>query len=78
MLPEAKGAPTPLKAAEIATADKAGTPVTAPPAPSEPYAKKPANSTAETGAGDADAGNKPSDKPADPDVVPTKRGGQNE
>jgi NADH-quinone oxidoreductase subunit C len=78
MLPQAKGAPTPLAAAEIAKADKAQAPVAAPSAPSQPYGKEDAKSTAETGKGDADPGNKPSEKPVDPDVKPGKGGGQSQ
>jgi NADH-quinone oxidoreductase subunit C len=78
MLPEAKGAPTPLKADDIAKADKAQTPVASSPAPSQPYGKEDAKSTADTGKGDADPGNKAAEKPVDPDVVPTDRGGQNQ
>lgn len=78
LLPEAKGAPTPLSAAEIAKADKAQSPVQAPKAPSEPYAKKDAQSTADTGKGDPHPGNKADEKPVDPDVTPSKNGGQNQ
>lgn len=74
-LPEAKGAPTPVTATQVQKADTAETAKAAPPAPSEPYAKKDAESTAETGAGKADSDAAP--KPADPDVVPGK-GGQNQ
>jgi NADH-quinone oxidoreductase subunit C len=77
-LPEAKGAPTPLNADAIQKADAAQTPAKAPTAGSEPYAKNDATSTAKTGAGDADAGNKRDDKPVDADVVPTKGEGQNQ
>ena len=77
MLPQAKGAPTPLKAAEIAKADSAESPVRAPDAPSQTYAKETATSTAETGKGDAHPGNKAHEKPVDPDIVPGK-GGQNQ
>ena len=78
MLPEAKGAPTPLKADEIVKADAARSPTQSPKAGSEPYAKNDATGTAKTGAGDADPGNAPQDKPKDSDVVPTKGGGQNQ
>ena len=78
MLPEAKGAPTPLKADEIVKADAARSPTQSPKAGSEPYAKNDATGTAKTGAGDADPGNTPQDKPKDSDVVPTKGGGQNQ
>jgi NADH-quinone oxidoreductase subunit C len=62
MLPEAKGAPTPLTADEIAKADAAKSAAAAPAA-----TPKVTDSTAQTGAGKAgpDAG----PKPADPDVV---------
>lgn len=76
MVPEAKGAPTPLKAAEIAKADKAATPVEKPTAPSQPYAKEDAKSTADTGKGDSHPGNKAEEKPVDPDVVPEKGEGK--
>ena len=69
--PEAKGAPTPLKADEIAgdTQDK-----------TKPQAEEPKTSddTSKTGAGQPDPGNQPEDKPNDPDVVPPKDGGQNQ
>ncbi len=74
-LPEAKGAPTPLSADTIQKADAAKTPATPGGAPSQPYGKT-AESTGETGAGKAGPGDGP--KPADPDVVPTKGGGQNQ
>jgi len=81
-LPEAKGAPTPLSADAIKKADSAQTATAAPTAPSEPYAKKDAPSTAQSGAGDADPGNKREDKPKDPDVLPSRgvngTGGQNQ
>ncbi|KQM64864.1 NADH dehydrogenase [Sphingomonas sp. Leaf17] len=76
-LPQAKGAPTPLSAAEIAKAAAAATPTKAPPA--EPKASE---STAQTGAGERDPGNEARDKPVNPDVVPTTganaSGGQNQ
>jgi NADH-quinone oxidoreductase subunit C len=78
MLPEAKGAPTPLKADDIAKADAARSPTQPPKAGSEPYAKNDSTGTASTGAGDAGPGNQRQDKPKDPDVVPTKGGGQNQ
>ena len=80
-LPEAKGAPTPLNATQIQKADTAETAKAPPAAASEPYGKKDAASTAETGAGRSgpDAGGP---KPADPDVIPSKTGdgtgGQNQ
>jgi len=78
MLPQAKGAPTPLKAADIVKADKADSAAAAPKAPSEPYAKEDAKSTAETGKGDTHPGNRVEEKPIDPDVKPGKGGGQNQ
>ena len=78
MLPEAKGAPTPLKADTIVKADAAKAPTETPKAGSEPYAKTTTDSTADTGAGKGHAGNKAAEKPADPDVVPTKGEGQNQ
>ena len=75
-LPEAKGAPTPATATEVQKAGTAETPKQAAPASSEPYAKKDATSTAETGAGRNESAGAP--KPAEPDVVPTKGGGQNQ
>lgn len=78
-LPQAKGAPTPLKADEIAKADAAQT---AKAAPVEP---KTTESTKQSGAGEPDPGNEAKDKPKDPDVVPGKgdegdkgTGGQNQ
>ncbi|MEH3159130.1 MAG: NADH-quinone oxidoreductase subunit C [Sphingomonas taxi] len=78
MLPEAKGAPTPLKADTIVKADAAKAPVETPKAGSEPYAKTATDSAADTGAGKADAGNTAGEKPAEADVVPTKGQGQNQ
>ncbi|HEX8302281.1 NADH-quinone oxidoreductase subunit C [Sphingomonas sp.] len=72
--PEAKGAPTPLKADEIAKAD-------APAAqPAKPRAKraKTVESPSQTGAGENSPGNQPESKPKDPDVVPSKGKGQNQ
>ncbi|MFA6114500.1 MAG: NADH-quinone oxidoreductase subunit C [Sphingomonas sp.] len=65
-LPEAKGAPTPLKADEIQKADAAKTAAAAPPA-----TPKVTESTAQTGAGKASPDAAP--KPADPDVVKKPR-----
>jgi len=62
MLPEAKGAPTPLKADEIQKADAAKAAAKAPAA-----TPKATESTAQTGAGKASPDAKP--KPANPDVV---------
>ncbi|WP_341207338.1 NADH-quinone oxidoreductase subunit C [uncultured Sphingomonas sp.] len=75
-LPEAKGAPTPAIATEVQKAGAAQTPKQEAPAPSQPYAKKDTTSTAETGAGRAESDAEP--KPGDPDVVPSKGGGQNQ
>ena len=75
-LPEAKGAPTPATATEVQKADAAQTPRQDAPAPSQPYANKDATSTAQTGAGRPVSDAAP--KPRDPDVVPSKHGGQNQ
>ncbi len=77
-LPQAKGAQTPLSADAIQKADAAQSATRAPTAPSEPYAKKDAPGTAQTGAGEPDAGNQKQDKPVESDVIPTKGGGQNQ
>ncbi len=75
-LPQEKGAPTPLSADAVQKADAAQSAKRTPDAPSEPYAKKDATTTAETGVGKASSDASP--KPADPDVVPGKGGGQNQ
>ncbi|WP_445192560.1 NADH-quinone oxidoreductase subunit C [Sphingomonas sp. Tas61C01] len=75
-LPEAKGAQTPLSADAIVKADAAQSAAKAPTASSEPYAKADATSTAQTGAGKPHPHAGP--KPADPDVVPSKKEGQNQ
>ena len=84
-LPQAKGAPSPVTATQVQAADAAQSAKAPPPAPSQPYAKEDAKSTAETGAGrPGPDGGEP--KPADPDVVPGKSttgsgegtGGQNQ
>ena len=75
-LPEAKGAQTPLSADAILKADAAQSATKAPAASSEPYAKADATSTAETGAGKPHPHAGP--KPVDPDVVPSKKEGQNQ
>lgn len=62
-LPEAKGAPTPLKADEIRKADAAQT------TKAQPTEAKTSDSTAKTGAGEPHPGNKPEGKPVDADVV---------
>jgi NADH-quinone oxidoreductase subunit C len=81
-LPEAKGAPTPLKADTIVKADAAQSATKAPAAPSESYAKKDAQNTGQTGAGEPDPGNQREDKPKESDVIPSKgvngTGGQNQ
>jgi NADH-quinone oxidoreductase subunit C len=73
MLPEAKGAPTPLKADEIAKADAAKAAATPPPG-----TPKTTESTAQTGEGKAETKPKRSRQPKNPDVVPTKGKGQNQ
>jgi NADH-quinone oxidoreductase subunit C len=65
-LPEAKGAPTPLKADEIQKADAAKSAAAAPPA-----SPKTTDTPAQTGAGKAEPDSNP--KPADPDVVKKPR-----
>ena len=72
MLPEAKGAQTPLSAAEIAKAGKVET------AKEQPREAKVSDHTGKTGAGEPHPGNRPEGKPDDPDVMPTKDGGQNQ
>ncbi|QIG80515.1 NADH-quinone oxidoreductase subunit C [Stakelama tenebrarum] len=73
-VPEAKGAPSPVKADEIkkadAAADKKGEAKVEEP--------KTTDNTAQSGAGQPHPGNKSEEKPDDPDVMPTKKGGQNE
>ena len=76
-LPEGKGAQTPLTADQIAKAGAAKSETQAPAGNSSSYAAGGPSDTAKTGAGDADAGNKAGQKPADADVVPGK-GGQNQ
>ena len=75
MLPQEKGAQTPLKADAIVKAGQAESPAQAPKASSEPYAKTTAEGTADTGAGKDSAKAEP--KPATSDVNPGK-GGQNQ
>jgi NADH-quinone oxidoreductase subunit C len=75
-LPQAKGAYSPVTADQVVKADTAETATRDPKASSQPYAKETADSTADTGAGRAEADATP--KPADPDVVPTKGEGQNQ
>ena len=74
-LPQAKGAPTPVTADQIRKAGDDQSDKKAADAPSQPYAKEDAESTAETGAGNPHPNATP--KPSDPDVVPGK-GGQNQ
>ena len=75
-LPQAKGAQTPVSADAVQKAGAAEAAKTPPAASSEPYAKTTAESPADTGKGTADADAKP--KPADPDVIPSKPGAQNQ
>ena len=77
MLPEAKGAPTPLAADALQKADAAKAPSAPAAAPSEPYGKT-TRGTGDTGAGESHPGNQPQDKPKDPAVMPTKGPGQNQ
>lgn len=72
-LPEAKGAQTPLTADQI---QKAGDDKKT----AEPNAPevKTTESPAQTGAGQPHPGNRPEEKPKDPDVVPTAGKGQNQ
>ena len=75
-LPQEKGAPSPVSADAVQKAGVAESKDKPASAPSQPYAKEDAKSTAETGAGrPGPDGGEP--KPADPDVVPGK-GGQNQ
>ncbi|WBH17577.1 NADH-quinone oxidoreductase subunit C [Sphingomonas radiodurans] len=75
MMPQAKGAPTPATADQIQKADAAQSKTQSPAASSEPYAKKTAESSADTGAGKSHPGI--GEKPKDSDVNPGK-GGQNQ
>jgi NADH-quinone oxidoreductase subunit C len=77
-LPQAKGAYSPATADQIKRADASETETRDPKASSEPYAKTTADSTADTGKGEARADDGPGRKPADPDVMPTKGEGQNQ
>ena len=77
-LPEAKGAQTPLSADAIRKADASKVAPAPPGTASEPFAKKDAGGSGDTGAGDTGAGNKREDKPKEADVVPSKSGGQNQ
>lgn len=73
-VPQEKGAPTPVTADEI---QKAGATASK---DVEPRAKntKTVEGPAETGAGQPHPGNRPEEKPVDPDVVPTPGKGQNQ
>ncbi len=75
-LPQEKGSPTPLNADSVQKAGAAESVAAPAKASSEPYAKATAESTADTGKGAAEADATP--KPADPDVIPSKDGGQNQ
>ena len=74
-LPQAKGAPSPVNADQVRKADAAQTQTQSPAAASEPYAKKTAESSADTGAGKSHPGG--GEKPVERDVIPGK-GGQNQ
>ncbi len=76
-VPEAKGAQTPLTADQVVRADANKTPSKPGNAPGSGYGKT-TTSTSETGAGAPNPGNRPEEKPADPDVVPSKGEGQNQ
>nr|WP_281377210.1 NADH-quinone oxidoreductase subunit C [Stakelama sediminis] len=67
--PEAKGAPTPLKADEIKKTDDAK-------AEADTSKPKSTDSPKESGAGQSHPGNQPEEKPGSPDVAPGK--GQNQ
>ena len=75
VLPQAKGAQTPATATQVQNAGASESGKQSSAASSEPYAKKDAASTAETGAGKSNPDSKP--EPRDPDVAPAK-GGQNQ
>ncbi len=75
-LPQAKGAQTPVSADAVQKAGAAEAAKAPPKASSEPYAKTTAEGTGDTGKGAAEADATP--KPADPDVTPSKHGGQNQ
>ncbi|MGL4301479.1 MAG: NADH-quinone oxidoreductase subunit C, partial [Sphingomonas sp.] len=70
-LPEAKGAPTPLTADQIAKADAAQSKAAPPPG-----TPKTTDTPQQTGVGQPHPGNKAEEKPAAPDVPPGK--GQNQ
>lgn len=75
-LPQAKGAQSPATADKVAKAGAHESPATPPRAPDSTYAKggSGAGQTAQTGAGQPHPGNRPQDKPVDPDVIPTEAG----
>jgi len=68
-VPEAKGAPSPVTADELQKADDAAAKKSTPAA----RVKKTTDSPADTGEGEANPGNQPETKPADPDVVKKPR-----
>lgn len=72
-LPQAKGAPSPVTVEQVRRADddKKDSPPNAP-------ETKVTESPAQTGVGKSDPGNKPEEKPKDPDVIPSKGEGQNQ
>jgi NADH-quinone oxidoreductase subunit C len=72
---EAKGAPSPVSADEQKKADEKEVKANA--HPGTGYGRS-TDTTKETGAGQPHPGNRPQDKPKDPDVVPTKGEGQNQ
>lgn len=71
-VPQAKGAPSPVTADQVVRADDEKAP-----GPQVTEVKV-TDDTGQTGAGQPHPGNKPGSKPVDPDVVPTKDGGQNQ
>jgi NADH-quinone oxidoreductase subunit C len=73
-VPEEKGAPTPVTADDVVKAGEAASKKV------EPHAKraKTQDGTAQSGVGENHPGNRPQDKPKDPDVIPTKGEGQNQ
>ncbi len=73
-VPEAKGAPTPLKAEEIARADAPAVEATTPRA----KRSKTKDGPEDSGVGQNHPGNQPGEKPKDPDVMPSKGEGQNQ
>ena len=76
--PEAKGAPSPVTADQVRKAETNNAKVETPNAhPGSGYGRS-TDTRAETGVGSPDAGNKPSEKPVDPAVIPSKGKGQNQ